>query len=718
MINIRYLKILLPVLILITSAYAKVLFIVDSSYYYDSSAGVNGSAKIALYKTNVESIDNKSVDVIVFPVLQSGTVWDRCRPLRDTLVANYVASVSTGDTLEGAVLIGDIPEPEMFNDNRSKEGGEVYPVDYYYMDVWDTIGDTGFTVDTVLWKYPAMDSNYSVTPPEGIPVPYFDVRYETASGDEHMEIWVSRVYARTINLLRDSSFVYDSINDPRFLDNHEIISSYLDRVHERMTQRAKVPPRAFGMGHCPQYGMNNPSNALHYLKQSLPFDSLGLASTRYFVNSGAGTPECNPSNWQSQLQAGPYGTVNTGAFKGVPYDSVINYQNWKYPKFRDDSRGSEWAGIFEHSGIGGHSFNERRVALHGYFTHISNVPLWDRITTGGYRGSYYKCRNRDKLLIGKKGIDNTARWVTDTIRNSGDYSLYMWFFKAPTNDDNNYVSVFLNGGGNVFEGWVDMRGNSPEQWWLMCNSFHVNNDDVITVLLNANHHSNDMVNDASIADAVKFVRLSNGDTIVIDNEDPGFIREDSLNRSYYSMRDDGGPSKVPFYLLQACHINYYTADDNLGLLYAMGHDGLMSLGTSNGNSGFYESKFEYNYFLEALIQGDNFGDAFLYMANNYSSGIIDNDKFILCGAGTLKAQAYRPYSDCMFLLINNADITTIESHFVEQNVTINGMTGSSTTVHSGGGLSITAGNDIIILPEFHAEYGSEMLLKIDSSLKD
>ena len=49
------------------------------------------------------------------------------------------------------------------------------------------------------------------------------------------------------------------------------------------------------------------------------------------------------------------------------------------------------------------------------------------------------------------------------------------------------------------------------------------------------------------------------------------------------MRDDGGPSKIPFHILQACHINCYTVDDNVGLLFAMGHDGLISVGTSNEN---------------------------------------------------------------------------------------------------------------------------------------
>jgi len=632
--------------------------------------------------------------------------------------------------LEGAVLIGDIPEPEMFQDNRYEKGGEVYPVDYYYMDVWDTIGDTGFTVDTVLWKFPAWDDTTIVSgkPPYDT-LPYFDVSYEVTNGDEHMEIWVSRIYAKKINLLRDSSFVYDSINDPRFPDNHEIISNYLDRVHERMTQRAKVPPRAFGMGHISStYGYAD--TALYWLKQSLPFDSLNLFSTRYFIKPDTASPENTPSNWQSQLQAGPYGNVNMGAFKGMRFDSLVNAQDKRYTQFRNDTRGYEWAGIFEHSGAGSHWFNQvGHLALPGRFYTVPYFPLWEKDTSAeGYKdGTYYTYRNRYKLTNLGLQPDKIAWWSTDTIRTAGDYAVYMWYFQSPSNDSCNYANICVN--GHVVSGrWMNMRGNSSGQWHVIDDTVSIGSNSVVTVELSANYTSTDIINDASIADAVKLVNLNvPGDSIVIDNSDPGFVRLDSLNRSFYSFRDEGGPSKTPFYLLQACHINCYTADDCLGLVYAMGHNGLISIGSSNANGGFkenpsYQPRFEYKYFIEALNKGLNFGEAFLYMSNNYSPGILGgihgNDKFILCGAGTLKAQAYHPYSDCMFLLINNADITTIESHFVEQIVTINGIMGSSTTVHSGGGLSITAGDDIVILPEFHAEYGSEMLLKINPSLKD
>jgi hypothetical protein len=49
----------------------------------------------------------------------------------------------------------------------------------------------------------------------------------------------------------------------------------------------------------------------------------------------------------------------------------------------------------------------------------------------------------------------------------------------------------------------------------------------------------------------------------------GFRCTNWYNRSFCDMIDDGGPSKVPFYLGVACWINNYNYPDNLGLLYAM-----------------------------------------------------------------------------------------------------------------------------------------------------
>jgi len=318
------------------------------------------------------------------------------------------------------------------------------------------------------------------------------------------------------------------------------------------------------------------------------------------------------------------------------------------------------------------------------------------------------------------GRDKIARWVTDTIRHPGLYNFYMWFPKAPVNDSMNYVNVIQQdtsdyGGFHILASCpVNMRGNDPGRWWPIGDSLDVLPGEVLTVFFNANHHSKEIVNDISIADAVKFEYLGTGfDSIVVDNEDPGFIREDSLNRAYYSMLDDGGPSRVPFYILQACHINSYYVDDNLGLLYAMGDDGLMSVGSSNANRG----TDEFPRFLGALSRGLSFGEAFLYMANNSSGGVASGDRYILCGAGTMKARAYRDYADMISMMTNNHDFTSDTTYYVERMVWINTIPGSITIVSSNASLSITAGEDIIILPEFVAEAGCEMELSIDSTLK-
>ncbi len=525
-----------------------------------------------------------------------------------------------------------------------------------------------------------------------------------------MEIWVSRIYAKTLNYLRKTAGVW---GDSCYLDNHEIISRYLDRVHERMTMRAKVPPRAFAMGHPSSFWQfKTPQGALENLIKAIPFDSLNPVCNNYFIDTDTASPENTPSNWQSQLQAGPLGNANMGAFKGVRFDSMTNAQTNLYPLYEDVCKGYEWAGVFEHSGATGHLFNfHSHIGFHGPFGNRTNVPLWTRIDTGfgGFRVSYYICHNRDK--DDTTGWNNIAMWTTDTISETGIYELDMWFFKDSLNNSKNSVNVCLNGKIICKTKKVNMRGQDDGQWWSIHDSILINDTGVITVELTANYRSKDTVQDRAIADAVRLVHKSSREMLIIDNNDPGFILVDSLYRSYYSMLDDGGPSKVPFYVQQTCHANTYTVDDNLGLLYAMGHNGLMSIGSSNPNSGWEE----YKWFLGAVGRGLSFGEAYLYMVNNHG-GTNGGDKFILCGAGTLKAKPFRDYVDTLALDINNHTFTS-DTLFVERTVDINSVSGSTTTIGDNVSLSITAGEDIIILPEFIAERGCEMKLSIDPTLK-
>ena len=118
----------------------------------------------------------------------------------------------------------------------------------------------------------------------------------------------------------------------------------------------------------------------------------------------------------------------------------------------------------------------------------------------------------------------------------------------------------------------------------------------------------------------------------------GFRLKNWYNRSFCDMQDEpGGQSKVLFFEGIACKICNYYEPDNLGLLYGMGHAGLIMLGNSYDNS----AGNDYTEYTERLRDGDSFGEAYLFYANRDFRLRHFNDNFILFGAGTLKTKSYR-----------------------------------------------------------------------------
>jgi hypothetical protein len=102
------------------------------------------------------------------------------------------------------------------------------------------------------------------------------------------------------------------------------------------------------------------------------------------------------------------------------------------------------------------------------------------------------------------------------------------------------------------------------------------------------------------------------------------------------MQDDGGQSKVLFFEGIGCEISNYLVDDNIGLLYGMGHAGLIMVGNSYPNYG----DNDYAMYTYVLGVGHNFGNAYLeYARRDFPDDRDDN--FILFGAGTLKPTSYR-----------------------------------------------------------------------------
>jgi hypothetical protein len=245
-----------------------------------------------------------------------------------------------------------------------------------------------------------------------------------------------------------------------------------------------------------------------------------------------------------------------------------------------------------------------------------------------------------------------------------------------------------------------------------------------------------------IVDAIRFVSTTDGvspdgavDAIVddaepqlgypqIDNEPSELFNmnscftEDEQNRGYEDMGDEpggGGYSKSQFFLMKACEINNFIstspplADDpnpgtaiskNMGNLYALGHNGLICMGTASSDCPG-ESKAP---FTTALNDGKDFGEAFLAQQNSSwfincgSGGLM---VYALLGAGSLRAQPYVQYGAD---IEQNMTITTPQNPLnlyqpvLVQNVTVSGS-GNWSITSNNSGMPPGTHSEIVIRPE-------------------
>lgn len=728
----RMTKYILIALLLCTAlSYARVLIIVESAYYNDPQ----GRWRVERYAHEVDSIDGKNVKVIEFDHPGSGTTRQLCKPVWDILMAEY--SAASSDSLEGAVFIGNIPEPmfietDIYIKNPLSQGpkeiqihsGLCFPNDYYYMDFRFKTNQVDMLYDSDLaaWNYPITYNGdsilYTVLNDSCDEVDYDTLYYFNGigryagcyKGDNNPEIWVSRIYAKPlVHYPRDTGFaVWDTGG---FFEENEIINNYLDKVHAWMTGRSTVPNRTLAMGHI--QGYFDDSTALKKLHYAVGFKILDTEQQSYFIY-----PQNNAPNWQSQLQAGPYGNRNAGACMGTKNalsNEIDNTCPDKYPSW--DTRGYTWAGVIEHGHREGHTFNRTAaVSRGGNFDAVNNIPLWTKVESGGFNGtSYYISHNRDKYSIHHQH-DFAANWYhqLDTA-DTGWYRFEMWYEPDPSNDSYGYINI-SHDNYVIADGPLNQRkayGNSPDNWqaifdsvYISLGKFHSVMEHRIYVSLASHYRSPDTLNDRAIADAVRFVKLSNNDTLLVDNEHPYFYCSNWNDRHFYLMPDDGGPSKSKFFVHNVCELNLYTLE-RVGLLYAMGHEGLISFGTVMANFGG-----NYNTLLLSEVRkGRTFGDGMKRMANN--NGLQRDPRFSLLGAATLKCYPAKPYIDTTVISIAQKDITKEEMYWAGDSACIE----SEVAVYPDGSLNIFAGNTIHIRPEFHAAYGGNVHLKIDPKLK-
>ena len=185
------------------------------------------------------------------------------------------------------------------------------------------------------------------------------------------------------------------------------------------------------------------------------------------------------------------------------------------------------------------------------------------------------------------------------------------------------------------------NNTGESNWEPVFSEVALDSNTTVTIMLEANGQLGEVR-----ADAVKFACASPMIDDIVDNSSPaisppgsaifttqGFYTSDWVDRSFESMQDENEGhnkfSKGPFFLLSGGLVNNYLfkkegSMDNLGNLFALGHNGLICMGTSGYN---YLGK-SFAPFTKSLAEGKDFGNAFMSQAN--SNFDLDGDHNLRC----------------------------------------------------------------------------------------
>ena len=709
----------------ISEPMSQVLILVDEWYkMYDDTIPPPQGQKIQRYMNDITNIEGKDVELMI--LYRRGPydfehVWEL---LRDKY-QEYIDDPAK-DTLEGVVLLGDIPVPT-FHVEWGKYVSTA-PCEYFYMDLWDNRVDTTYPD----WEHTPSDQN----PWERFSGNILDRRENHYYGDAELDIWVSRIYATNINYLRAEGAPWGT-----FLEEYEIIDAYLNKVHKRMDTTVSVR-RGVAMGRPPGFGPLPPMAAM---------GNLGLNELHH-LDDMVDLRLNQAAAWQAMLQSGGPGNINYGSFHGIPFTDAT-YERACTTSLSDGYY--EWAAVFAHSSPiydGFHQYHSGYEPGGGFFN-VNNATSWIEKESGGRAGRYYEWN----FIYQPHAIAQWSAVIPDEM--GGTYAVYMYWDYTDSNSENSYYYMHgekdfdkLEIAGNQVAGDLDQSVSSGDNWHFV-DYFIAEEYDSIVFVMAPNCTGFDNDKNRCIADAVEF-RLAyaeewdhNGvyypagrfvcyrgtnyscrqshtsqpdwspwsapalwkqdefkliitpgnlapawnydgvyypaDAFVsygytnykclqshysqIDWKPPivgalwqevttgeiipndfyninnrganGFRLKNWYNRSFCDMQDEGGQSKVLFIEGIACCISNYLTDDNLGLLYGMGHAGLIMM----GNSFYNWSDNDYDVYTEALgpTGGEkSFGEAYLDYANRDFIDDDVRDNFIMFGAGTLKSSSY------------------------------------------------------------------------------
>lgn len=413
----------------------KILVITDANTYTATQPW------LTQYIDDIGKYDHKKAGLIVWPYAPTGNNYGQCIGIWDTLEHEYFACMSSGDALEGAVLLGNIPVPMIAG----------LPTDQVYMDIVDQSGAPKPYSPNVTPYYEDYGGDFTGK--------YGFAEFGGPAGDHINDIWVSRINGCYLNGgIRQGWLLYDE---------YSVYKNYFNRLHARMTAPATVPSRGFAMG-----APVGPAGVGVDIRSLLTGDmrQLNLPWLAEFTGG-----DNSSFNWMSQLLAGPSGCTTYGAFNGALFPNWNN--NIRYCVYNKldsvftagapnpvtvtlnspDSLGWEWASVFGHSspaytdffsdGDGGHIYN-------GRFSFGTLGPYWGTypgaqyVTTGGYNGNHLwyqdnsASANPYSYPLGCKGKKVHWRWKVPSTQPAGTrYNVYAYYVASPSNV--NYVEYWL-----------------------------------------------------------------------------------------------------------------------------------------------------------------------------------------------------------------------------------------------------------------------------------
>lgn len=671
----RKLHKILPALLAPVALSAQVLVVVDSVYYNDNSYDIQGKNRVERYVEEVKSIDGVHTDLHVYGRSHTSEL-DNVKELWGELVEKYNTSLDDGDTITGIVMIGNVPKPVYHNDDYAYSS-----CDNVYMELWDNSNSVRYT-DTS-----DFDSIW-VKDPQGRELfindkPYRYGKYKptspTYSQHNYYDLWVSRIYAANLTQLRLEGAPWGT-----FLSEHQILSNYLDKIHERMTQPANKPSRALGFGDIEDYrkwhasldtiGTSDqfePSDALMALchKERLAVNHLPVDTSFYIYNfdenytqyPNTGDKRINSaSNWQSQLQKGPYGNENKGQ-STVAINNKYDVAPVGAPTLafdESDTLGYEWVGILEHGSPhvqqmnGVHGVAGGDISRGSFVSRINNEAPDDegfkKIIDNDPLCPYYYTTIRDLYPVLNTPQHPTAlNWSFDEFADGDIVDIYLWVDPAMINAGKQYTNIaWMNVDQTKYENddflregqkgakvkALDFVNSNGAGWYKVISNINIVPNSVgFNTSFHATHYDDSVMTDEFPLRAVKAVSSSGAEYVkTLTHEDFSFDFLRPNDRVLTKMQEDGGQSKAHYFMLNNCSISNFAHENNIGLTYAMAHDGLTSLGASKTNY----ATVKYGNYVEALANGSSFGDAFTKIYRDRNVG------WNLFGAGTLKSEPY------------------------------------------------------------------------------